>query len=303
MLNFVLACVVTLRFAVGFWRLSIHPSPHIRDSMSPVAPINEADAYETWLAELEKKRQQGRAASDGKLSLEAEEAAQARGARAAAELAKARGGTAITKTAAQREADQRYAEAASARRAVMAGTDTQNHEVWLAAFGGDLAKLESLLGLARFDLDACDQMGSAPAFAAASSDQHECLQLLLAEGVALDVRNAARRTPLHGACAVGSARCVRMLLEAGARVDSRDAFGATPLVLAAQGGHADCVAALIERGCNRRFAATEPKGTAYEVAREQHRRSDGKDEETARRYRVCIKLLVDYSGGARGGAL
>lgn len=253
--------------------------------------MDAADAYQTWLTELEKKRQ---SVSDNKRSLEAEAAAQARGAKAAAELAKARGGAAIARTAAQREADERRAAAASARRATMAGTDPRNHDLWLAAYGGDLATLENLLCLARFDLDACDQMGSAPAFAAASSDQYECLHLLLAEGAALDVRNAARRTPLHGACAVGSARCARMLLEAGALVDSRDAFGATPLVLAALGGHADCVAALVERGCNRRFAATEPKGTAYEIAREQYRRAERKDEEAARRYRVCIRLLVDY---------
>ena len=87
--------------------------------------------------------------------------------------------------------------------------------------------------------------------------------------------------------------CARLLLAHGARPDLRDDFGATALVLAALEGQPSCVALLLEAGSSRGAVARTPKGSAYQLAREQLTKlGTAAPEEAKQRYLACLQLLV-----------
>ena len=76
------------------------------------------------------------------------------------------------------------------------------------------------------------------------------VQVLVAAGTSVDVRDWRGYTPLMWASAAGHLEMVRLLLGRGAQVDSRAADGTTALMLASGNGAVDLVKLLLSRGAN-----------------------------------------------------
>lgn len=77
------------------------------------------------------------------------------------------------------------------------------------------------------------------------------VDLLLARGATVNMRDGMWRTPLHmAASAGGNAKMVSLLLERGADVSARDIYGQTPLHLAARYGNPMMVSLIMEGGAS-----------------------------------------------------
>lgn len=83
---------------------------------------------------------------------------------------------------------------------------------------------------------------------AATSGQIERVEKLLQEGVDVNGRNQAGRTPLIAAAAAGNSRIVRKLLAFGADVNAQDNQGITALIAASANGYRETTEALLLAG-------------------------------------------------------
>src|SRR5437763_1059087 len=99
----------------------------------------------------------------------------------------------------------------------------------------------------------------------------ELVELLLAEGAAVDPKDKGGYTPLSDAARKGHAEIVRMLLDKGAAVNTRgNETGFTPLHLAAASGDAASIRMLLAKGADP--AARDNTGaTPLEEAAKLHR--------------------------------
>jgi ankyrin repeat protein len=92
-------------------------------------------------------------------------------------------------------------------------------------------------------------------FAAGSGDL-ELVKTILARGVAPDVKDGARETPLGAASGAGQVKVVALLLSHGASAKAADRDGVTPLHLAAHGGSAAALRLLLAAGANPKAKTT-----------------------------------------------
>ena len=74
------------------------------------------------------------------------------------------------------------------------------------------------------------------------------MEVLLSQGVDVDVRDKLGETPLHVAAVMGYKEASTLLIESGADINAQDERGLTPLHAAAWMGHEDIVALLIANG-------------------------------------------------------
>jgi ankyrin repeat protein len=120
---------------------------------------------------------------------------------------------------------------------------------------GDVKTAESLLS-AGVDPDAPDRYGATPLYYAASFNQSEIVQLLLAyhadpnARVSINTRDASQTTttPLQSAAGLGNVRITRILIAAGASVNTKGASGRTALLAA--GNQLGVMQLLIESGAD-----------------------------------------------------
>jgi len=78
----------------------------------------------------------------------------------------------------------------------------------------------------------------------------DIVELLIAKGAPLNLRDKRGYTPLLNAVSRGYRDIAQLLLAKGAAIDEKDPMGSTPLILAALDGQKDIVELLISKGAN-----------------------------------------------------
>jgi ankyrin repeat protein len=119
-------------------------------------------------------------------------------------------------------------------------------DIWQAAYDGDLAEVERLVGHDPGLLDAKDeQHGQTPLMGASFKSHVEVVRWLLDQGAATNVVPKNGQTALFLACDRGNPLVVQLLLERGADPTITDHKGVTPLILASFIGYLEVVRLLL----------------------------------------------------------
>jgi hypothetical protein len=144
--------------------------------------------------------------------------------------------------------------------------DALNNALSVAAFSGDMAKVEALIAKGA-DVNAKDENGRTPLSWAAYYDKREVVELLISKGADINTKIAGDRTPLHEAIERGKKEVALFLISKGANVNAKTIYGKAPLYLAASEGHKDIVEILISKGADV-YAKAEGGLTPLQVAEE-----------------------------------
>jgi ankyrin repeat protein len=96
--------------------------------------------------------------------------------------------------------------------------------------------------------------------------QRDTVEVLLSQGVDVNVRFPSGSAPLHDAALKGHDAVVNLLLAKGADVSERDAAGATPLYAAALNGNLSTVTILLAHGADINAQETESGNTSLYAA-------------------------------------
>ncbi|CAN8071618.1 unnamed protein product [Agarophyton chilense] len=138
----------------------------------------------------------------------------------------------------------------------------------IACFLGD-ARLIWLLIRSGADVNRVNKDKATPLHIAAGREQGRVsMQLLMANGAALEMLDNERDTPLHNACYKGLYQNVRLLLRRGANPSPVNEMSLTPLHLAADTGSEETVEALLKYGADVSARDTNLK-TPYRMASER----------------------------------
>jgi uncharacterized protein len=117
--------------------------------------------------------------------------------------------------------------------------------IWRAAYGGDLAEVERLVGQDPGLLDIKDGRGWTPLMAASVMGHAGVARWLLDKGAVINERDSDRWTALYLACFEGCHPVVRLLVERGADPTLADRWRTTPVMLASSRGHLEVVRLLL----------------------------------------------------------
>lgn len=137
------------------------------------------------------------------------------------------------KAAEERLAAQREAERKAAEQAKL------DKELLEAARKGNVGELKDLL--AKGASLAANDDGNTALFYAAQYGRMDAVLFLLKEGIALDVRNRIRSTPLMGAAAKGHKEVARLLYDLGSDPYEKNATGSSAVSYARGAGYDDVV--------------------------------------------------------------
>lgn len=148
----------------------------------------------------------------------------------------------------------KYAGAEDALAALLEHVQEDSLNLYEASALGRAARLKTILGQSRFKVNTPNVEGFTPLGLAAFFGHADAVQVLLANGAAVDARDESRfgNTPLDAAVAAGHPEVVGALLAAGASVNVRDAADYTPLHKAAENGNAEIVRLLLDHGADAR---------------------------------------------------
>jgi ankyrin repeat protein len=92
--------------------------------------------------------------------------------------------------------------------------------------------------------------GWTPLWYAADEGHKEIVELLIAKGADVNVKNKGDVTPLYGAARSGRKEVAELLIAKGADVNARDDVGRIPLHIATGGDHKEIVELLIAKGAD-----------------------------------------------------
>jgi ankyrin repeat protein len=120
------------------------------------------------------------------------------------------------------------------------------HEFIHAAAYGNTGRLAELLATG-MNPDA-KLNGDCALHHATSSNQPDCVELLIKTGADVDSLASTRRTSSMIASDYGHAQCLRLLVEAGADTEKLDAAGLNAARIATLGGRAACLQTLLDAG-------------------------------------------------------
>ena len=139
---------------------------------------------------------------------------------------------------------------------LLAGCIGRNNPLHTAASCGDLQKVEALVDNGE-NINAEGMYGRTPLYYAVLQGQSEVVSFLLAKGA--DPKFGAgwkgNDTPLHVAAHNGNLACVQLLLSNGVPVDIKNDTKQTPLFLAAEFLHPAVVTCLLDHGANANATA------------------------------------------------
>jgi uncharacterized protein len=124
--------------------------------------------------------------------------------------------------------------------------------IWTAAWRGDTAEVQRLVGQDPGLLDARDPSGRTPLMLASQEGHVRVVQWLVDHGAALDERDRHKYTALWYACLGGHTAVAELLIEKGADPILGDEEGSTPLALAASAGHLEVVRLLLGHAATKR---------------------------------------------------
>jgi uncharacterized protein len=113
------------------------------------------------------------------------------------------------------------------------------------AFGGNLPKVEWLVGHDPGLLNARDEAGRTPLMWAFKGGHLDVARWLLDQGAAINERTNDGCTALWCACEEGDLPVMRLLLERGADPTTANQKGSTPLLIASSQGHLEVVRGLL----------------------------------------------------------
>lgn len=123
-------------------------------------------------------------------------------------------------------------------------------EIHVAAAGGDLAKVKSLLAEDPTLINSQDQNSTSdlPLHSAATTGQLEVLRLLVESGAVVDAGDSDQSTALQVAALRGHPACVDYLISQGADLAFQDNNGSWSLSFALAGGNVEVIEMLINAG-------------------------------------------------------
>jgi ankyrin repeat protein len=125
----------------------------------------------------------------------------------------------------------------------------------------------------RLDVDLAEpEFGSTPTYVAAQEGHVRCLSILASHNADLSKANRHGWAPIHIACERGRLTCIEVLLDNGVNIDVcvADERGDTPLIIACQSGHAKCMALLIDRGASQSKANSNGTTAAHQACQVGH---------------------------------
>lgn len=135
---------------------------------------------------------------------------------------------------------------------------TDNHGCQALQYAVETAQTDIVYLLLVKDADinggfSAECRGDTPLYKAVHFGHQDMVEILIAEGADIAIRNTLGRTALHEAAATGQDAIARLLVECGANVNTRVSSramdcGMTPLLFAADQGHVGTVGLLIELG-------------------------------------------------------
>lgn len=111
------------------------------------------------------------------------------------------------------------------------GTNASHACLMQAALGGDVARVEALIGLGA-DIRGADIWGSTALHAAARAGSEALVSRLVDLGAGVDLQDLWAETPLHVAARAGHAGVCELLVGCGAAIDAVNKQGWTALVVA-----------------------------------------------------------------------
>ncbi len=142
------------------------------------------------------------------------------------------------------------------------------------------AVMQELVKAADVKLDSRTREGTTPMHIAIKDVS--VVQVLLAAGAAVDVRDNSRALPLHAAADTGQLDSVKALLGADSSiVNAADRQGRTAAYLAARGGHSDCLKVLLDAGADVALVRPDSQEGCLHAASK-----DGHPD--------CVKLLLGH---------
>ncbi len=161
----------------------------------------------------------------------------------------------------------KYYGAEEALAALMAHVQEDSLNLYEASALGRPARLKTILGQSRFKVNEPNAEGFTPLGLAAFFGNADALQVLLANGAAVDDPDRSRfgNTALDSAVAANHADVARALLAAGANPNVRDSADYTPLHKAAANGNVETVRLLLDHGADA-AAVRKGGGTPLEDA-------------------------------------
>ena len=115
---------------------------------------------------------------------------------------------------------------------------------------GDVETVNTLLSSGDFDINAMDNKGNTPLFAAAAKKNLEICRLLIDAGADVDASNNSHETPLIIAATAGDENMCRLFIDAGADVDGGLFHSLSPLCCAAGEGHLEVCRLLLDAGAS-----------------------------------------------------
>ncbi len=145
-----------------------------------------------------------------------------------------------------------YYGATDALAALLEHVQEDSLNLYEAAALGRAARLKTILGQSKLRVNEPNPEGFTPLGLAAFFGHPDAVQVILANGAAVDQPDRSRfgNTALDAAVAANHADVVKVLLAAGAHANVRDAADYTPLHKAAGNGSVEIARLLLERGAD-----------------------------------------------------
>jgi ankyrin repeat protein len=119
-----------------------------------------------------------------------------------------------------------------------------------AAHYGDVREVRRLLAEMGANVNAYNENGCTPVYAAAQKGHTATVRALAELGANVNAPNIHGFTPVHRGSKAGHLSTVRALVEFGANIDTPAKDGTTPIYVAAQSEHVDVVLYIVSIGVN-----------------------------------------------------